>query len=119
MADPVFPAFLDGKPAAYTLQQQTEFGRRIIRFWHTSVVVQGKPVWLGSVVEQQRLTKWKTVDVYHQVPDVDLAVDHLKEALPGVQTRTITGFRNRGLYNWKNPFFTHGTALELSIPQQH
>jgi len=119
MADPVFPAFLDGKPAAYTLQQETDFGRRIIRFWHTSVVVQGAPIWLGSVVEQQRLTKWRTVDVYRQIPDVDLAVDHLKAALPGVETQIIPNFRKRGLYDWKNRFFTHGNALKLSIPQQH
>jgi undecaprenyl-diphosphatase len=118
MADPVFPAFLSGKPAAYTLQQETQAGRRIIRLWKTSGKIGTTELWLGSIVEQQRLKKWRAIDVYHQSPDIDLALLHLESELDQIQASSINSFRSRGLYKWKNEFFTYGNALRITLPEE-
>ncbi len=115
MADPVFPAFLQGKPAAITLEQQSKSGRRILRLWRTSVAVSQKPVWVGSIVEQKRSKKWRTIDVYRQTPDIDLAAERLAAELDNFTPRIIKNFRPRGLYHWGNTFFTHGGAVALEL----
>lgn len=117
MADPVFPAFLDGKPAGFSLQQETAEGRRILRLWPMPYTVQDKPLWAGTIVEQKRLKKWGRIDVYHQSPDVDLARDHFAEATGRFRPQLVRGFRERGLYPWPNPFFTLGAAVSLTVPQ--
>ena len=112
VADPVFPAFISGKPAAYTFQQEAKNGRRIIRFWKTSAIIGKESLWLGNVVFQKRERKWRTVDVYHQSPDIDYAVEQLAIELSMTSsTSKISDFRSRGLYHWRNTFFTHGEIL--------
>lgn len=125
LADPVFPAFWDHRPAAYTLELREPEGRRILRLWRTDYAIEpggdaasavrATPVWMGSIVEQRLVEKWG-VDLYRQIPDIDRAADHLQEMLPGLTTDYIPAFRRRDLYQWSSPFFTHGHLLHIQIP---
>lgn len=115
MADPVLPAFLKGKPAALTFEQKGDSGRRILRLWRTSVALGEKPVWLGSIVEHRQSKKWRTIDVYRQTPDVDLAAERLANDLKQFTPSVLKGFRPRGLYYWRNVFFTHGGVVALEM----
>jgi len=125
IADPVFPAFLEGTPAAVTLEKKNDEGRCLVRFWRTSIPVErvtsgtahegsgNGEIWLGSVVDQERVVRFH-VDNFRQLPDVDLSADNLATRLATLNPRAIEHLRPRGLYDWRNLFFTHGTALLLA-----
>jgi undecaprenyl-diphosphatase len=110
LADPVFPAFVDGKPAALSFENKTEKGRNIVRLWRTSAMAEDGPLWLGSIVSQKRVIRWR-IDTFRQSPDVDFAADELAQLLSPLEPAQIPGFRPRGLYHWRNEFFTHGSIV--------
>lgn len=113
VADPVFPAFIEGKPPVHTFERKGDNGRRILRLWYTSAKADGQQVWLGSVVDQKREIRWR-VDNFLQMPDIDFAAEQLAAELAPISSRVIEGYRPRGLYHWRNEFFTHGGVLVVT-----
>ena len=110
---PIFPAFVDDQPAERTLLKQMPDRRLVLRLWRTAYTLRGEePTWVGSVTAES-LSRgfFGMVANYAPSPDLDLAVDDLATHLRGLPVQRVDGFRERGLYSWKFPFFTHGGAL--------
>ncbi|MGI8905587.1 MAG: phosphatase PAP2 family protein [Candidatus Sumerlaeaceae bacterium] len=115
IASPVFPAFVDSKPAEVAMEKGTSSTRLIARFWPVDFMVTSAPVYLGSVSEESLQKKFRSLQVYRISHDVDLARDAFAKELPQLAPTLLEGFRPRGLYQWKYPFFTLGGALSLDL----
>lgn len=114
LAHPVFPAFANGRPATYTLEKRTSAGREILRLWPTEFLVRGEPVWVGSAIHHTRVIRWR-VDGHRQSPDVDLAAARVAQILSPLNPHPRPGYRPRGLYHWRNEYFTHGEAWVFGL----
>jgi hypothetical protein len=109
---PVFPVFVAERPAEWTLENRKGWTRGILRLWPAAQSLQGRPVWVGCMTREKARPSAFGLKVFHPASDMDLSLDYLQSALsgnPGV-TR-VGGFRERDLYPWRYPFFTHGDAL--------
>lgn len=105
---PVFPAFVEGMPAEYTLQKKLDGTRLILRLWAVE-----QEAFVGSVVTEVLVPRFRDFNVYRVSPDIDASMEQLQQALAPLPAKRIEGFRPRGLYIWKYPFFTHGWALQV------
>lgn len=117
LAHPVFPAFAEGRPAVHTLEKRTTAGREILRLWPTNFTLDGNPVWVGSAIHHTRVIKWR-IDGHSQSPDVDLAAARVAHILSPLAPEPRKNFRPRGLYYWKNEYFTHGEAWVFGLKPQ-
>ncbi len=114
VANPVFPAFVNGKPAAFTYEKRLEGGRDVVRLWATNAQINGEQIWVGSIVTHDQELRWK-MDMFQQVPDLDYSADKLVKIWEEFNPQKISGFRPRGLYSWRNVFFTHGDAWFFAL----
>ena len=118
MTAPVFPIFVNGRPAELTMLLQREKDRFIFRLWPSGDALQGQPVRLGNIVRERSRRAMTGLTIYEMSPDVDLTVEKLNEGLAGFGDGAILeGFRDRGLYDWNHPFFTHGGVLLLDVAE--
>jgi undecaprenyl-diphosphatase len=112
VAAPIFPAFVGGKPAELTMEKRDGASRMLLRLWHADATLRDAPAWVGSAVEEQSRRSAFGLQVYRVAPDLDAATDRLAASLAGMPGVSRTaGFRERNLYAWRQPFFTHGGAL--------
>jgi hypothetical protein len=108
---PVFPVFVNSAPPFTALERRIADHRLIFRAWKTKFKTpEQHPVFIASVVAEQRVTKAFGISAYHIQPDLDIVLNQLAADLQGLHVTTVS-FRRRGLYQWKYPFFTHGGAL--------
>lgn len=114
---PVFPAFLNAVPAELTLQSRAGGERRVLRLWPTRYSMPSTPVWLGSLIGESKQRKMFGLLAFRMDPDLDAVLDSL-DIPHGIRVERIPSFRKRGLYMWRQPFFTHGDALLLDLRQQ-
>lgn len=108
---PVFPAFVDGVPAAVTMQRRTGDTRTVVRLWHANDTLNGTPAWVGGILGEDKKPKFLGISVFRTIPDLDATMDAFAESLAGLSVGRIDGFRPRALYEWRRPFFTHGYGL--------
>ncbi|MEI7635579.1 MAG: phosphatase PAP2 family protein [bacterium] len=109
--DPIFPAFINNKPAAWTLEKFIHERRLILRIWDSDSTLERMPVWVVSVVAEKRQAKFWGMSVFRIIPDMDAVTDYFAAELDQGRIQHIRGFHKRGLYQWKYPFFTHGGVL--------
>lgn len=114
IAAPVFPAFVEGVPPEITMQRRVLNHRFVLRIWGTHLIFEDRPVRVGSIAEEERKPHRFGLRVFEPLPDIDMVAERFAGDLGGFQIATISDFRNRGLYFWKFPFFTHGNALLIS-----
>ena len=115
VAAPIFPAFVNGKPAELTLEKRGDDRRALLRLWPAGATLRGDRVWVGSAIEEKGERSAFGLQVFRIAPDLDAATDAMERALsrePGLAR--IVGFRERALYPWRHPFFTHGGALVVT-----
>lgn len=105
---PVFPAFISGTPAKFTFQKQTDDHRLVLRLWEYE-----PQRWTASVISERKRRAFLGFRVYRFVPDLDLAMEEFSRGIPGVKVQRVAGFRERALYDWKFPYFTHGWVLQV------
>jgi hypothetical protein len=110
IATPVFPAFVHDKPADCTLEKRTSDTRLLLRLWKNSRYGRQQS-WIGVVLRQNRHLKWGLLKTFHQDPDIDKAIDDLRSTTRDLPSHWGKGLLERGLYEWDNPFFTHGQVL--------
>lgn len=116
MATPVFPLFIDGRPAKQTLRLEREDDRVILRMWSTRQSYRGREVWAGAVAREREGEGMLNLRTFHLTEDADIVLDRFERVLEGVgEVRRVNRFRDRGLYNWPYPFFTHGDALMINL----
>jgi undecaprenyl-diphosphatase len=115
ISSPVFPAFVDSRPAEVSYERETSDSRTVLRLWPVDYAVTSATVYVGAISEEFLHNKFRSLQVYHLSPDVDLARDHFASVLKRQTTSTIEGYRARGQYDWKYPFFTHGAALLVDL----
>lgn len=124
IATPVFPAFVRGVPARATYELRSADGgttRSILRLWSVRLpdADAPRPVWIGSVVGEVRRTRAFGLPGYYFDPDVDLALETFARSTAApLPWRFVPGFRERGLYQWQQLFFTHGHALLITPPAE-
>lgn len=111
IAEPVFPMFIDTRPAVLTLRKDSDSGRLLLRLWETPLRLEGKPVWAGAVVDEQKRRTKLGFEVFRMKPDLDLAVKSFRSDLDPSTVSDLPGLRPRGLYPWKPTFLTHGSGL--------
>ena len=118
MAAPVFPVFVDGRPAELTMLYQRDKDRFVLRLWPSRDALKGRPVRLGNIVRERGRKAMTGLTIYKMSPDIDLAAEKLHEGLaPLGEATMVEGFRDRGLYTWNHPFFTHGSVLLLDLKE--
>ncbi len=112
VAAPIFPVFVEERPAEWTLEQRSGWKRGILRLWPAAQSLGGRPVWVGCMTGEKARASAFGLRVFHPASDMDLALDYLQSALAGLPgVGRAGGFRGRDLYPWRYPFFTHGDAL--------
>ncbi len=118
MAAPVFPIFVNGRPAELTMLLQRDEDRFILRLWPSRDALQGRPVRLGNIVRERGRKAITGLKVYKISPDMDLNIENFGQGFAALGgSDIIGGFRDRGLYNWNHPFFTHGEVLLLNMEE--
>lgn len=116
MATPVFPLFIDGRPARLTMQLERENDRVILRMWPTRQSYRGQAVWAGAVAREREDEGMFNLRTFHLTADADIVLDRFEPLLEGLgEVRRVSRFRDRGLYSWPYPFFTHGDALMVNV----
>jgi len=105
---PIFPAFVEARPASITMARRALNRREVVRLWETTFCVGGRPVWVGSVIAEKLRQRLFTMEVFKVDPDLDLALERWCEELSACPCELVEGFRERGLYHISHPFFTHG-----------
>ncbi|MCX7626316.1 MAG: phosphatase PAP2 family protein [Candidatus Sumerlaeaceae bacterium] len=110
---PIFPAFVDARPAAFTLVERSENERHVLRLWQTGLCVQQKPVWIGALIGEKLKRRFLTLEIYAVDADIDLVLERWCNELSMCRCTIVHGFRKRGLYHTTHPFFTHGIAAVI------
>jgi hypothetical protein len=90
-----------------------------VRLWPADYALTSSTVYIGAISEEFLHNKFRSLQVYHLSPDVDLARDHFAACLHDITTGTLAGFHARGQYDWKYSFFTHGAALLVDLREQN
>lgn len=108
---PLFPVFLEDRPANVTWEKRGAESRLVARFWAPNAEVDGKQVWLGSIVREVRVRRPFDLYTYAIDPDVDRARDDFGSLFKAYREGQIRNYLKRGLYTGEHPFFTHGDSL--------
>lgn len=112
---PIFPGFVEGLPAQLTMQRKEVGGRLVLRLWPTNRVLQGIRDWVGNVSDEKIERHFWGLTDFRLTPDLDAATDRFAGIVqPGFAPQRVP-IRQRGLYRWNHPFFTHGEALLLTM----
>ncbi|MCL5269040.1 MAG: phosphatase PAP2 family protein [bacterium] len=114
---PIFPVFIQSVPAQLTLWRALPpGGRMILRLWRTRWTLGGRETWVGSVLAEREKRLPLGLVHFNADPDLDAATEAFASGLgKEVTARPLGRFRPRGLYEWPQPFFTHGGALLLGL----
>ena len=115
LSSPVFPAFVNSKPALVTMENRTSTTRTILRAWDLPYTLQGRKVWLGAITMERLQKRWREFRVFRVDPDQDFCLNSFRESLTTapLSVEIMPHFRERGLYNWNHEFFTHGMGLTI------
>jgi hypothetical protein len=112
---PLFPMFIKGVPAALTMEKRNAQTRLVLRLWRSNHRLHGTPAWVGSVLWERQEPRIFGFPVYQISPDIDAAMEGFaRQIQDAFCVEWIPGFRQRGLYMWSHPFFTHGAVLVAS-----
>ncbi|MCE5231055.1 VTT domain-containing protein [bacterium] len=114
---PIFPGFVDRRPQQITMLKQFSGRRLVLRLWPARFELGGRGVWVGSVIAEQARTMFLGVADYDLAPDLDATMDEFASQLKGMRVQKIEWFRKRGLYPWRQVFFTHGGALAVEVEE--
>ncbi len=105
---PIFPAFLNTRPADMTLERREQNERIVLRLWHLGLCVNKQRMWAGSMIREQLRQKFLGMEIFAVDPDIDWVREQWCRELSGLKCEELPNFRPRGLYRIKHPFFTHG-----------
>jgi len=107
------------KPIGHSPRQ-----RHHVRFWRSSYLDAGRPVWVGSATHDTGVELSRTTgEVTHHIDaDVDaeraLMLDDLTKAKPGCKTRWLAGFHPilQGRNGGGDPWHTDGRLPMVTLP---
>lgn len=110
---PIFPAFVEARPAWFTLEQRNGTQRRVLRLWCSKIEIGGRRLWLGCLIRERLKESFLGIQVFSVDPDIDLVVQEWCQSTKVCQCQFRNDFRARGLYRIHHQFFSHGLVAVL------
>ena len=110
------------KPIGHSPRQ-----RHHVRFWKSTYLDAGRPVWVGSATHDTGVELSRTTgEVTHHIDgnvdaERDMMLDDLAKANPGLVTRWITGFHQtlQGRNGGGDPWHTDGRLPVVTLTEDH